>query len=217
MILQPRKHFRRVPFGYIQNPENPEEDIPDPVIGPLLEEALLSLNKGNPLRDTAAWLSKKTGKDISHVTLRWIWHGLFPEAKAAVKPTARKKPKNKEERELIKKKKLISSEKRKITDARKRLVKMGTEVEELKEELLPKPHVRQVGSEVDIKALTEDQKDNIAFSPNPGPQTEFLASDEREVLYGGAAGGELKNSGSKFPPPFAVMRQNKTRELLESL
>ena len=27
------------------------------------------------------------------------------------------------------------------------------------------------------------------FSPNPGPQTEFLASSEREVLYGGAGGG----------------------------
>ena len=27
------------------------------------------------------------------------------------------------------------------------------------------------------------------FSPNPGPQTEFLAAGEQEVLYGGAAGG----------------------------
>ena len=30
---------------------------------------------------------------------------------------------------------------------------------------------------------------NVVFKPNPGPQTEFLASSEREVLYGGAAGG----------------------------
>ena len=29
----------------------------------------------------------------------------------------------------------------------------------------------------------------IIFEPNPGPQTEFLAASEREVLYGGAAGG----------------------------
>ena len=27
------------------------------------------------------------------------------------------------------------------------------------------------------------------FKPNPGPQTEFLAASEREVLYGGSAGG----------------------------
>ena len=29
----------------------------------------------------------------------------------------------------------------------------------------------------------------IIFEPNPGPQTEFLASTEQEVLYGGSAGG----------------------------
>ena len=29
----------------------------------------------------------------------------------------------------------------------------------------------------------------IVFKPNEGPQTEFLAASEREVLYGGAAGG----------------------------
>ena len=30
---------------------------------------------------------------------------------------------------------------------------------------------------------------DIVFQPNAGPQTEFVASSEREVLYGGAAGG----------------------------
>jgi hypothetical protein len=30
---------------------------------------------------------------------------------------------------------------------------------------------------------------HIVFKPNPGPQTTFLSSSEREVLYGGAAGG----------------------------
>ena len=30
---------------------------------------------------------------------------------------------------------------------------------------------------------------DIVFKPNPGPQTEFLSASEREVLYGGAAGG----------------------------
>ena len=32
-------------------------------------------------------------------------------------------------------------------------------------------------------------KENIVFEPNKGPQTEFLASSEREVFYGGARGG----------------------------
>jgi hypothetical protein len=32
-------------------------------------------------------------------------------------------------------------------------------------------------------------KGNVVFAPNPGPQTDFLAATEQEVLYGGAAGG----------------------------
>ena len=34
-----------------------------------------------------------------------------------------------------------------------------------------------------------EQMHNVVFKPNEGPQTAFLASSEREVLYGGAAGG----------------------------
>ena len=33
------------------------------------------------------------------------------------------------------------------------------------------------------------EEHNVIFKPNPGPQTYFLAAGEREVLYGGAAGG----------------------------
>jgi hypothetical protein len=34
-----------------------------------------------------------------------------------------------------------------------------------------------------------EEAHNIVFKPNAGPQTDYLASSEREVLYGGAAGG----------------------------
>ena len=37
--------------------------------------------------------------------------------------------------------------------------------------------------------VQEHVEDNIIFKPNDGPQTEFLASSEREVFYGGARGG----------------------------
>jgi hypothetical protein len=41
------------------------------------------------------------------------------------------------------------------------------------------------------QAVVEElqQTYNVVFSPNPGPQEEFLAASEREVLYGGSAGG----------------------------
>ncbi len=38
-----------------------------------------------------------------------------------------------------------------------------------------------------VESIIETQ--NVIFKPNPGPQTAFLAAGEREVLYGGAAGG----------------------------
>ena len=39
------------------------------------------------------------------------------------------------------------------------------------------------------KAVQGEVKDNIVFRPNDGPQTDFLAAPEIDVLYGGAAGG----------------------------
>jgi len=39
----------------------------------------------------------------------------------------------------------------------------------------------------ELEQVLETQ--NVIFKPNPGPQTAFLAAGEREVLYGGAAGG----------------------------
>ena len=37
--------------------------------------------------------------------------------------------------------------------------------------------------------VKEEVNNNILFKPNDGPQTEFLAAPEIDVLYGGAAGG----------------------------
>ena len=39
------------------------------------------------------------------------------------------------------------------------------------------------------KAIQGEVKNNIVFQPNDGPQTDFLAAPEIDVLYGGAAGG----------------------------
>tara|TARA_A100000171_G_C2138425_1_gene152413 strand:+ start:3339 stop:5018 length:1680 start_codon:yes stop_codon:yes gene_type:complete len=39
------------------------------------------------------------------------------------------------------------------------------------------------------KALKTVAEENVIFRPNDGPQTDFLAASETDVLYGGAAGG----------------------------
>lgn len=55
----------------------------------------------------------------------------------------------------------------------------GVEEEKQRKRLVPK--------QLDATDLPDERP--IAFSPNPGPQTEFLSADEDIVLYGGAAGG----------------------------
>ena len=52
----------------------------------------------------------------------------------------------------------------------------------------PPPKVEQPSINYNLGESQELEQD-ILFSPNAGPQTDFLASSEREVLYGGAAGG----------------------------
>ena len=39
------------------------------------------------------------------------------------------------------------------------------------------------------KSLKQEVEENVIFKANEGPQTDFLAAPERDVLYGGAAGG----------------------------
>ena len=59
-----------------------------------------------------------------------------------------------------------------------------------KKEQVQKPQVEikeTVSEAVEFKSIEETA--NVLFKPNPGPQTDFLAASEREVLYGGSAGG----------------------------
>ena len=51
----------------------------------------------------------------------------------------------------------------------------------------PEPQV--VAAEVKAPEFDVDIAQDVVFKPNPGPQTNFLSASEREVLYGGAAGG----------------------------
>ena len=54
-----------------------------------------------------------------------------------------------------------------------------------KKELVQEPNIQEVA---DVEAVPVSEQ-NIVFKPNVGPQTDFLAAGEREVLYGGSAGG----------------------------
>jgi len=56
-------------------------------------------------------------------------------------------------------------------------------------ETVATPKVDTVPAQVKAPEYDVDVAMDVVFKPNPGPQTHFLSSSEREVLYGGAAGG----------------------------
>ena len=47
----------------------------------------------------------------------------------------------------------------------------------------------QIPAQVVAPEYDVEEAQEVVFKPNEGPQTSFLSSSEREVLYGGAAGG----------------------------
>ena len=54
----------------------------------------------------------------------------------------------------------------------------------------PSIEVREdIHAELEFEPIRPEEEHNVIFKPNVGPQTEFLAAGDREVLYGGAAGG----------------------------
>ena len=52
-----------------------------------------------------------------------------------------------------------------------------------------KEQAPEPAAKVSYETQSIEEHANVLFKPNPGPQTEFLAASEREVLYGGSAGG----------------------------
>lgn len=53
----------------------------------------------------------------------------------------------------------------------------------------PKEKIDAVPAQSVAPAYDVQEAQDVVFKPNEGPQTDFLSSSEREVLYGGAAGG----------------------------
>ena len=63
-----------------------------------------------------------------------------------------------------------------------------------------------------VRDFIEENKESIVFKPNDGPQTDFLAAGEQDVLYGGAAGGG--KSFAMLVDPLRFMNRGDHRALL---
>src|SRR6056300_575426 len=67
------------------------------------------------------------------------------------------------------------------------------------------------------KALREEANDNVIFKPNAGPQTDFLAAPERDVLYGGSAGGGKSYAMLVDPLRFMHIKEHRALLLRKSM
>lgn len=178
--------FGNIPYGYELKGGDPRSLVPVMELVILIEQALDQLDRGSSLREVALWLSHSSGKSISHAGLSKIWRrqrGDQPSFRKEKTERIQKalQPKTKEEKKIKITNLRAAAEKRKITAAHKRLKKL----QESKEEI----PVKMTFDYVELEESSEIDESEVAFRPNPGPQTEFLAAPEQEVLYGGAAGG----------------------------
>ena len=170
----------RIPFGYVADPDNPLLLFPDETLVALVEEALDYLENGHATRKVAEWLTEKGGRKISHQGIILIWRRHRPDSKRIKdldKATKKRRPKTSKDKKIAAVKRKRSDAKRVATLMTKKLAKHED-----------KPDT--ISNTLDFSSVEEQaKKQEVIFSPNPGPQTDFLAAPEREVLFGGAAGG----------------------------
>lgn len=90
---------------------------------------------------------------------------------------------------------VIREKKKKITQTENKLKAYKESLKKNKTTLdkLENPSASKVTTPEELegvnKHLAEESEKNVIFAPNQGPQEDFLAAAETDVLYGGAAGG----------------------------
>ena len=168
---------------------------------------LQAIAGGISFRKGADYLEQHIGDKISYESVRKAYNDIkehFPEWDASRKSAHGQNtssnvisPDYKDKKKQAKVKEKVQL-KRKLTTLAKKYAELQAEdmvkAGELPEEALQNPSKYQKpdGSMLTKKEAEEvvaEEKQKIVFKPNEGPQTDFLAANEREVLYGGAAGG----------------------------
>ena len=131
---------------------------------------------------------KNFSKDLTNVEKDYI----LEESKPAKKKVGR--PKNSELSNV----KLALQAKKKLDKKNQKVKKLTRSLARVKKEVQKeaKALTSNVVTESEAKVLPDSIQEHldttgsyVAFMPNDGPQTNFLAASEKDVLYGGAAGG----------------------------
>ena len=95
--------------------------------------------------------------------------------------------------EVRDKKEQVKKLQKQLTNAKNSLDSKTKTLTKLDEDPETETKAGKVVTDADIEELSptvqEAAKKEVIFQPNDGPQTDFLAASETDVLYGGAAGG----------------------------
>ena len=182
----------KIPYGYRASKDDLLVLVANDEIVVHVEQAMDYLDNGQSYREVANWLSEATGETISHQGIANIWKRARGDTSSRTKKLNAQKrksaPKTKEQRELASLKKKEAAAKRSLTVTKKKLGQLKEHDQNQNKPSTPKhTYTEGVSGNLDFDAPPANKE--IIFAPNPGPQTEFLSASEREVLYGGAAGG----------------------------
>jgi hypothetical protein len=172
----------------------------------ILEKGFDFLDEGASFQKVADYVSSKTGKPISHATVRNRYFLEEDRAEGREKRkklvsnytenhgTKKRKRRTPEEKAILK----LGNAKRKVSGAQRKLENLRKAQEAHKQELesvkpaseaSESPVVREQEMPPETVPAEPAPSGAEIIRPNPGPQTDFLAAPERDVLYGGAAGG----------------------------
>jgi len=212
-----KKKSSTIPFGYktceIEGWLAPIQDE----LAVLHKYLLRIINKKVSLRDASLLIEQESGRKISHVALKKyidkpLWE-IFPDQfkknedgsficnskEIPIKKKGRPKgssssytysAEHRRKLELRKKKAKIKKDKKAIENKARKI----KQEEELLTKVTSDSKEGKIVTDTDLQLTTpsvqESLKDaKVLFHPNEGPQTDFLAASEKDVLYGGAAGG----------------------------
>ncbi len=128
------------------------------------------------LREASRLIEQETERKISHVSLKNYLDSGPSLEETHKKKLARKKTKlDKDKKNLQQKEQRLKSQQNVLKKATEKTSSNIVSEEDLQE------------VEPSIQETIKNSK--VIFHPNEGPQTDFLAAGEKDVLYGGAAGG----------------------------
>lgn len=172
-----KKPYGKIKIGYVVDEGNPYIVRPDPEKVKWIEQAFDYIEAGHSLRETAEWLQEKI---FTHVVPQSMSNMYNRHRKPWVRYKTNRRKGPKVSKETSKKRHIQSV----ITKKQKELAEL-----EAKKQKREASKAVDSGKEVSEVAKKAPANVKIIFKPNKGPQEQFLAATEQEVLYGGAAGG----------------------------